>query len=90
MAKFISFDVGWGLQPQGCATFGTKQADCQTLERIVSLMIVEVPDVIRPQAMKLVKEMAKAVEQRDADAYQKASVQLAAYLKFLEGTGDEE
>ena len=52
-------------------------------------MIVEVPDVIRPQAMKLVKEMAKAVEQRDADAYQKASVQLAAYLKFLEGTGDE-
>jgi len=31
----------------------------------------------RPQAMKLVKEMAKAVEQRDADAYQKASVQLA-------------
>jgi len=41
--------------------------------------------------MKLVKEMAKAVEQRDADAYQKASVQLAAYLKFSEGTaGDKE
>lgn len=64
-----------------------------TLQWILSLIIVEVPDecVIRPQAMKLVKEMAKAVEQRDADAYQKASVQLAAYLKFSEGrAGDKE
>ena len=30
MAKhLLAIDVGWGLQPQGCATFGTKQADCR-------------------------------------------------------------
>lgn len=91
--KFIGYWCWLRSTASGVCHIWHQTGRLSTLQWILSLIIVEVPDecVIRPQAMKLVKEMAKAVEQRDADAYQKASVKLAAYLKFSEGTaGDKE